>query len=207
MLWGFVVGRGDVVGFLRSHRWSLPDTSVGPNGQAVRPRCTVMDPHPVVGVMGGANVPEAVETQARELGRRIAERGWVLLNGGRDEGVMRASAKGAASAEGVVLGVLPGASAADAPVAEDATYRVFTGLGDARNLVNVLSSDVVVACRGGMGTLSEVALALKVGKPVVLLAWPDEEVPGHLPEELVERASSAREAIEAVSQRLGASSL
>ncbi len=124
---------------------------------------------PVVGVMGGANVGAEVCALARELGKRIAERGWVLLNGGRDAGVMRASAAGAHEAGGTVIGILPDADTSRA--APDLDYAIVTGMGDARNLINVLSSDVVIACPGGAGTLSEVALALKNGKRVILLGW------------------------------------
>ncbi len=124
---------------------------------------------PVIGVMGGADVGAEVCALARELGKRIAERGWVLLNGGRDSGVMRASAAGAREAGGTVIGILPDADTSRA--APDLEYAIVTGMGDARNLVNVLTSDVVIACPGGAGTLSEVALALKNGKRVILLGW------------------------------------
>ncbi len=124
---------------------------------------------PVVGVMGGADVGAEVCALARELGKLIAERGWVLLNGGRDAGVMRASSAGAREAGGTVIGILPDADTSRA--APDLDYAIVTGMGDARNLINVLSSDVVIACPGGAGTLSEVALALKNGKRVILLDW------------------------------------
>ena len=124
---------------------------------------------PVVGVMGGAEVGAEVCALARELGKRIAEHGWVLLNGGRDAGVMRASAVGAHEAGGTVIGILPDADTSRA--APDLDYAIVTGMGDARNLINVLSSDVVIACPGGAGTLSEVALALKNNKRVILLGW------------------------------------
>ena len=123
----------------------------------------------VIGVMGGAEVDAATETLARRLGSLIAQRGWVLLNGGRDCGVMAASAVGAREAGGTVIGILPGRSKTGA--SPDLDYAVVTGMGDARNLVNVLSSDVVIACVGGAGTVSEVSLALKNDKPVILLGW------------------------------------
>lgn len=139
--------------------------------------------------------------QAEQLGRRIAERDWTLLNGGRDEGVMAASANGAERAGGRVIGILPGRSEEDESPSEDLTIPIYTGLGDARNVVNVLSSDVVVACRGGTGTLSEVALAVKAGRPVILLDWPDEEVPAQV-EEAVERVGSARAALQAINEHV-----
>ncbi len=123
---------------------------------------------PVVGVMGGSKVNEAVYAMARELGRLIAQRGWVLLNGGRNQGVMAASAKGAGEAGGLVVGVLPDKS--DKRASPDLDIAIMTGLGDGRNLINVLSSDVVIACPGALGTLSEITYALKLGKTVILLA-------------------------------------
>ena len=124
----------------------------------------------VVGVMGGSFADDHVLEDARHIGELIAEAGWVLLNGGRDAGVMAASARGAAEAGGVVLGILPGE---DWDCIADAVHiPVLTGMGDARNQINVLSSRVVVALRGGAGTISEVALALKAGRPVVTLDFP-----------------------------------
>ncbi len=124
---------------------------------------------PVIGVMGGADVDHHVAQRAYRLGTLIAQRGWVLLNGGRNQGVMAASAKGAAQAGGTVLGILPDNDKHNA--SPDLDLAIVTGLGDARNLVNVLSSDVVIACPGSAGTLSEVALALKNKKRVILLGF------------------------------------
>ena len=123
----------------------------------------------VIGVMGGAFVSDQVVADARELGQLIAENGWVLLNGGRDAGVMRASAEGASEAGGLVVGILPGDSAVGAAPCVD--VAIPTGMGDARNAINVLASRVVVALSGGPGTISEIALALKSGREVVLLGF------------------------------------
>lgn len=124
---------------------------------------------PVIGVMGGGSVGEDVCALARDLGALIAGRGWVLLNGGRNAGVMAASAAGARGAGGVVIGILPDPDTSRA--SPDLDYAIATGMGDARNLINVLSSDAIIACPGGAGTLSEVALALKNRKRVILLGW------------------------------------
>lgn len=122
---------------------------------------------PIIGVMGGgAAKPHELE-DAYRLGQLIAQNGWVLLNGGRAAGIMDASARGAHEAGGLTVGVLPtedhhGMSAyIDIPIV--------TGMGSARNMINVLSSDIVVACPGGAGTISEIALALKSRRPVILL--------------------------------------
>jgi uncharacterized protein (TIGR00725 family) len=125
---------------------------------------------PVVGVMGAGDgaIPGDVAL-AERLGEAVARAGWIVLTGGRDAGVMAAACRGARRVPGALtVGVLP---TAGGPAAPDVDVAIFTGLGEARNVVNVLSSDVVVACgTGGAGTASEVALALKVGRPVVLVA-------------------------------------
>jgi uncharacterized protein (TIGR00725 family) len=122
----------------------------------------------VVGVMGpGAGArPEDLE-HARALGEGIAQAGWVLLTGGQAVGVMDAASRGAAGVGGTVIGVLPGSDPASA--SDAVQVAIVTGLGSARNNVNVLSSDVVVACGVGPGTASEAALAIKAGRPLVLL--------------------------------------
>jgi uncharacterized protein (TIGR00725 family) len=153
----------------------------------------------VVGVMGGADASPAVLALAEALGRAIAESGWILLNGGRDAGVMDASARGAARAGGLVVGILPGRDRRGA--SPHLSIAVVTGLGDARNAVNVLSSDVVVALPGGAGTLSEIALALKAGRKVVALGWPE----GTLADfSGVSRAPSVDAAVAAIRGSLGA---
>ncbi len=124
---------------------------------------------PIIGIMGASDPSPHHLAMARDLGRRIAEAGWILLTGGRDVGVMDAASAGAKEVTGsLTLGILPDATSRISPHVDVA---VFTDLGNARNNINVLTSDVVVACGvEGPGTASEVALALKSGKPVVLLA-------------------------------------
>ena len=120
-----------------------------------------------VGVMGGAVTDEVTAHNARELGRLIAENGWVLISGGRRTGVMQASVTGAHEAGGLTVGVLYDEDRELG--AEGLDIVLPTGMGAGRNIINVLASDVVVACRGTGGTLSEIALALRFGRPVVLL--------------------------------------
>lgn len=125
---------------------------------------------PVIGVMGaGAASPAALEL-ARRLGHLVAQAGWVVLTGGLPAGVMDAACAGAKSVPGsLTVGILP--SGPDGPVGGQVDLAIFTGIGEARNAVNVLSSDIVVACGvEGPGTASEVALALRLGRPIVLLA-------------------------------------
>lgn len=130
----------------------------------------------VVGVMGageGASV-EAVAL-AEELGECISYRGWVLLTGGRPAGVMAAASRGAARVEGhLVVGVLPDeGNGDDRENTADLDLALFTGMGKARNVINVLSADVVVICAsGGPGTASEAAHAINAGRRLILLAVP-----------------------------------
>jgi len=123
---------------------------------------------PIVGVMGGGAADAATCELAHELGRRLAGAGALLLCGGRG-GVMTAAARGAHEGGGGVIGVLPHAPGEGGanPFVDCALY---TGLGNGRNYVNACTSDVLIALRGGSGTLSEIALAWKLGVPVVLLA-------------------------------------
>lgn len=123
----------------------------------------------IVGVMGGgAANPSAIQA-ACDLGAAIAVKGWILLNGGRNAGIMAASAKGASEAGGITVGILPDADPSKA--SPHIHIPICTGIGSARNIINVLSSDIVVACPGGAGTISEIALALKHGKTVITMGF------------------------------------
>jgi len=117
--------------------------------------------------MGGGSALPADLDNAYRLGKLIAENGWVLLNGGRNVGIMDASARGAQEGGGLTVGILPDKDGHRASDYLD--IQIFTGANDARNYYNVLSSDVVVACPGGAGTISEIALALKNAKHSILL--------------------------------------
>ena len=128
----------------------------------------------IVGVMGpGEGADQEAVTFARRLGGLIAEEGWVVLSGGRDVGVMHAVNEGAKQVDGsLTIGILPAAQSRASPYID---IVIVTDMHNARNNINVLSSDVVIACgKGGTGTTSEIALALKAGKTVILLgADPD----------------------------------
>ncbi|MGK7927171.1 MAG: TIGR00725 family protein [Spirulina sp.] len=122
----------------------------------------------IIGVMGpGENATPEECDRAYELGWRIARSGWVLLTGGRDRGVMEAASLGAKSAGGLTIGILPGGDRQG--VSKSVDIAIVTDMGNARNNINILSSDVIIACGMGLGTASEVALALKGGKPTILL--------------------------------------
>jgi uncharacterized protein (TIGR00725 family) len=126
------------------------------------------------------------EGRAEEVGRLLAERGVTVVCGGRGE-VMAGAARGAKSAGGTTLGILPGETRADAN--EWIDHVVVTGIGHARNLAVVASGDAVIAVGGRYGTLSEIGLALTLGRRVVILE-PGWEVDGAL------RAATPTEAVE-----------
>lgn len=130
-----------------------------------------MSDRPVqVSVIGAAVGEDELLENAERVGRGLAEAGAVLVCGG-GSGVMEAASRGAADAGGVVVGILPTASTEDAN--EHVTHAVATGIGQARNLSVVASGDAVIAVGGEWGTLSEIAFARKLGKPVIALdSWP-----------------------------------
>lgn len=115
----------------------------------------------VVGPSAGSPTELAL---GEAVGRRIAEAGGVLVCGGMG-GVMESAASGCADAGGRSVGILPGDSRLEAN--PYLTVAVATGMGEGRNAIVVRSADVVIAVHGEFGTLSEIALALKMGKPVV----------------------------------------
>lgn len=117
-----------------------------------------------IGVIGSGDCSPQVAKVAEEVGEGIARAGAVLICGGLG-GVMEAAARGAKKAGGQTIGILPGFIREEANRYID--YFVITGLSQARNVIVVRSSDVVIAVEGGFGTLSEIAIALQIGVPVV----------------------------------------
>ena len=146
-----------------------------------------------VAVIGAGECDDAALAVARQAGRLIAERGWLLVCGGRG-GVMRAASQGAREAGGSVLGLLPGQDWREGN--EFLSLAVATGLGHMRNYLVVLNADAALAVAGETGTLSEIALALKIGRPVAAVGrWAD--IPG------VRRAESAEEGVRLLEDILG----
>jgi uncharacterized protein (TIGR00725 family) len=137
-----------------------------------------------IAVIGGAECTEEVKRMAYDIGRLLAEKGHTPICGGLT-GIMEAVCCGTKAAGGVAVGVLPGEK-------QEANrcvgISIATGMGHARNAIIVKSADVVIALPGEYGTLSEIALALKIGRKVISLrSW---DVPGTIkvqtPEEAVE---------------------
>ncbi|MGZ8475025.1 MAG: TIGR00725 family protein [Candidatus Limnocylindria bacterium] len=152
---------------------------------------------PFVAVIGDSDPrgPEAnrILEWAEEIGQQLARGGATLITGGLG-GVMRASARGALGAGGETIGILPTANASDAN--EYIRTPIATGLGVVRNLVVVTSADVVIAVGGRHGTLSEIGLALRMGRHVVALSSWRVESEHRLGGPRVHRVRTPREAVE-----------
>jgi uncharacterized protein (TIGR00725 family) len=141
-----------------------------------------------VAVVGPGEATDAQLEAAEEVGRRLAEHDAIVVCGGLG-GVMAAACRGARSAGGLTIGILPGGDRSEAN--EWVTVSIPTGLGELRNGLVVRAADAVIAVGGAYGTLSEIAFALKTGVPVIGLGSWD-----------IERVQVARSPREAVRQAL-----
>jgi hypothetical protein len=151
----------------------------------------------LIGVLGpGEGAGQREMDDATLIGELVAKAGWAVLTGGRVAGVMGAAAKGARAAGGLTIGILPTPDTLGASPAVDVVLA--SGLGEARNAVIALSANACVVCGMNAGTASEVALAIRAKKPVVLLR--SDEITAKffrsLDAESVRVAMSAGEAIE-----------
>lgn len=155
---------------------------------------------PVIAVCGASQASPAQLQLALECGVLLARRGATVVNGGLG-GVMAASAAGVRSANGVCVGLLPGADADEANA--DVTVALATGLGEMRNLLIARCASAMIAIGGGWGTLSEIAFALRLARPVALIDSWELRAPGgdELPAP-IHRATSAEEAVEWVLSRV-----
>ena len=145
-----------------------------------------------VAVVGSGSAEREHLLLAEEVGRLLAGTGAILVCGGL-RGVMEAACRGAKGAGGTTVGILPGTDRSEAN--EWVDIAIPTGLGEARNPLVVRAADVLIAVGGEFGTLSEIALALKTGKPVVGIdTW--ELSRRGMPASEIVRASTAAEAVE-----------
>jgi uncharacterized protein (TIGR00725 family) len=147
----------------------------------------------IVGVMGSHGEEPDVRESARLLGEAIARRGHVLLTGG-GTGLMRAASEGAHSAGGLVLGILPNdrQRPMDGYPNEFVDIAVFTGMYEARNVINAKTPHCMIALAGGAGTLSEIALALRARTPVIGFHCPEVALSGTA---AIIRVASVEEAV------------
>jgi uncharacterized protein (TIGR00725 family) len=138
------------------------------SGNPEFPELLTSSPQPLIAVCGpGATATPELEQIAQKVGLELARAGYGVVCGGRG-GVMAAACKGAKEADGLTVGILPGYDRAAANPFVDIV--ICTGLGEARNMLVVASGLAVIAVGGEWGTLSEIALARKIGRPVVSLA-------------------------------------
>jgi uncharacterized protein (TIGR00725 family) len=142
----------------------------------------------IFAVIGDSSCNKEIYGIAEEVGTLIAKKGGILITGGLG-GVMEAASKGAKQAGGITVGVLPGFSSEDANSYVD--IPITTGLSHARNIIIARSADALIAVSGGYGTLSEIAIALKLGKPVIgIKTWDTIEglIKVEFPEEALQKA-------------------
>ena len=124
-----------------------------------------------IGVIGAGKCSKEIYALSEEIGSLVGKNGWLLICGGLG-GVMEGAAKGCYNAGGTTVGILP---AKDKTAANKfINVPIPTGLGEGRNLLVVRASDIIIAISGGYGTLSEIGLALRIGKPLIgLKTWPN----------------------------------
>jgi uncharacterized protein (TIGR00725 family) len=157
-----------------------------------------MRSRPMIAVIGGATCTAQEAGWAEAAGRELAQRGALLVCGGRS-GVMEAACRGAKAGGGLTIGLLPGTDRGAANSYVD--IAIPTGLGEARNAVIIRSARAVIAIGGEYGTLSEIAFALKQGLPVAGLGtWQFSRE--DIPDDAIFRASSPEEAVDWVFGRL-----
>lgn len=127
----------------------------------------------IIGVMGpGTNALETDLKNSYEIGKFIASQNWVTLTGGRNEGVMNEALRGAKENDGLTLGILP--SDDKNTFSPYLDIPICTNMRSGRNYLNVLSSDIVVVCGIDHGTSSEVSLAIKPNKKIILVGLYEE---------------------------------
>lgn len=148
---------------------------------------------PLIGVCGTSRSDPATDDLAERVGGLIAARGGIVVCGGLG-GVMAAAARGAARAGGFSLGLLPGETTEDA--AADVSLAIPTGMGEMRNMLIVRACTVLIAIGGAYGTLSEIGLALRMGRTVIGLGtWETRPPGGHIPDPGIRKAETADEAV------------
>ncbi len=140
----------------------------------------------IIGVIGGSHCSPEIYNLAVEIGERIAESGNMLICGGLS-GVMEAACKGAKNKKGLTIGVLPGKLKSEANHWVD--MPIVTGMGVARNVIIVRSSDSIIAIDGSHGTLSELAIASNLDVPIVGLRTWEVDLP-------IKKVNTPKEAVE-----------
>ena len=146
----------------------------------------------IIAVIGGSEPDEKSLKIAEEVGSLIAQRGAVLITGGMG-GVMKAASKGAKSANGLVIGILPSGNKAHANPYID--IPIVTGMSEARNIIIARTCDCAVAINGKYGTLSEIAYCLMFNVPVIGINTWDIDAP-------IKKAKNAIQAVKMIFEEL-----
>lgn len=146
----------------------------------------------IIAIVGGNRASSRLLSEAESVGRELARQGCTLVCGGRG-GIMEAACRGARAEGGHTIGILPGANSRDMNAYVE--FPIVTGMGYARNVIIVRTAEAVIAIGGAYGTLSEVAHALNLGKPVIgLHTW--RFTNDNVDDSPVVRASDAQDAVE-----------
>ncbi len=153
----------------------------------------------IISVIGASVVDAKVAKIAQEVGSAIAKRGYILACGGLG-GVMEAACKGAKSAKGTTIGILPGVEKSEANQYVDIVIP--TGIGLARNLIVVAAGDGIIVISGGSGTLGELSFAWQLAKPIVTITpsggWAEKFAGQTLDDRRIDKIESANTAEEAL---------
>ena len=147
----------------------------------------------IVGVIGGSRIDKETAAQAYEVGKLLAEKEALVVCGGLG-GVMEAACQGVADGKGVSVGILPSDDTTEANFW--VSVPIATGLGVARNFIIARTAEVLIAIGGSYGTLSEIAIGLNLGKPVVALGTWDLEKAGFVDSQLFIKANGPEDAVE-----------
>ena len=125
----------------------------------------------IIGIMGPAKATEKSMLDAYELGKYCAEQGYVTLSGGKKEGVMNEALRGAKEQKGITVGIMPTDDRSE--YSDYIDIPIVTTYRSGRQIIEILSSDIIIACGISVGTSSEISLAVKPGKPIILVGMDD----------------------------------
>ena len=125
----------------------------------------------IIGIMGPEKATEEQMLNAYELGKYCAEQGYAILTGGRRIGVMNEALRGAKEKEGLTIGIMPTDDKAE--YSDYIDIPIVTTYRSGRQIIEILSSDIIIACGISAGTSSEISLAIKPGKPIILVGMND----------------------------------
>ena len=125
----------------------------------------------IIGIMGPTKATEEQKLNAYQIGKYCAEQGYVTLTGGRKAGVMDEALRGAKEQNGITVGIMPTDDKSE--YSDYADIPIVTTYRSGRQIIEILSCDIIIACGISAGTSSEISLAIKPGKPIILVGMDD----------------------------------